>query len=120
MFNWREFDRMMDEMFNAPMNNRGWDKKTYRSKDGSISYTIMSNIFSDEPKNDELNSLRFSLNKAVEEQNFEEAVKLRDKIKVLEKNKEKISELESKLSECVKTQDYEKAIEYRDKIKSLK
>jgi protein-arginine kinase activator protein McsA len=120
MLNWKEFDRMMNEMFGHPLNNGGWDKKTYRSKDGSISYTIMSNIFNDEPKNDELNELKFSLNKAVEVQNFEEAVKLRDKIKTLEKNKEKISELEHKLSECVKTQNYEKAIEYRDEIKSLK
>ena len=57
---------------------------------------------------------------AVEEQDFEKAVELRDKIKSLEKNKEKISELEKKLSECVEKQEYEKAIEYRDKIKALK
>jgi protein-arginine kinase activator protein McsA len=120
MIDWKEFDRMMNEMFSYPFNNRGWDKKTYKSKDGSISYTIMSNSFGSEPKNDELNDLKFSLNKAVEEQNFEEAVKLRDKIKSLEENKEKISELESKLAECVKSQDYEKAIKYRDEIKSLK
>ena len=50
----------------------------------------------------------------------EKAVELRDKIKSLEKNKEKISELEKKLSECVEKQDYEKAIEYRDKINALK
>ena len=60
------------------------------------------------------------LDVAVEEQNFEEAVKLRDQIKSLEKNKEKISELQTKLDECIKKQDFEKAIEYRDKIKDLK
>ena len=27
MINWREFDRMIDEMFSFPMSNRGWDKK---------------------------------------------------------------------------------------------
>jgi protein-arginine kinase activator protein McsA len=120
MINWKEFERMMNEAFNSPFDNRGWDKKTFKSKDGLISYTIMSNGFGESPKNDELSILRHNLDKAVEEQNFEEAVKLRDKIKNLEKNKEKISELESKLQECVKNQDYEKAIEYRDKIKSLK
>jgi protein-arginine kinase activator protein McsA len=57
---------------------------------------------------------------AVEEQNFEDAVKLRDEIKNLEINQEKISELKNKLDECVKNQDFESAIEYRDQIKSLK
>jgi protein-arginine kinase activator protein McsA len=69
---------------------------------------------------DELGELKNKLDVAVEEQNFEEAVKLRDQIKSLEKNKEKISELQTKLDECIKKQDFEKAIEYRDKIKALK
>jgi protein-arginine kinase activator protein McsA len=120
MFNWREFDKMMDEMFLFPLNNKGWDKKTFKSKDGTISYTIMSNGFESEPKNDDLEVLRSKLEKAVEKQDFEQAVELRDKIKSFEENKEKILELQSKLDECVKTQNYEKAIEYRDKIKSLK
>ena len=56
----------------------------------------------------------------VEEQKFEEAVELRDKISSLEKNKEKILELKEKLNECIKNQNFEKAIEYRDKITNLK
>jgi protein-arginine kinase activator protein McsA len=64
--------------------------------------------------------LKNKLDVAVEEQNFEEAVNLRDQIKSLEKNKEKISELQTKLDECIKKQDFEKAIEYRDKINDLK
>ena len=90
MFNWREFDRMMDEMFNTPMSNRGWDKKTYRSPDGSISYTYMTRGINNEPKNDELELLKHKLEVAIEKQEFEEAVELRDKIKSLEENKEKI------------------------------
>jgi excinuclease UvrABC helicase subunit UvrB len=119
MFNWREFDRMMDEMFNTPMSNRGWDKKTYRSPDGSISYTYMTRGINNEHKNNELELLKHKLEVAIEKQEFEEAVELRDKIKSLEKNKEKISELQSKLDECVKKQEFEKAIEYRNKIKAL-
>jgi protein-arginine kinase activator protein McsA len=120
MFNWREFDRMIDEMFNFPMNNRGWDKKTFRSPDGSISYTYMTRGFNNEPKSDELELLKNKLEVAIEKQEFEEAVELRDKIKSLEQNKEKISELQAKLDECIKKQEFEKAIEYRDKIKALK
>jgi protein-arginine kinase activator protein McsA len=120
MFNWRDFDRMFDEMFNNSFgDNRGWDKKSYRSPDGSISYTFMTRG-GGIPKNDELEFLKHKLNKSVEEQDFEQAVELRDKIKNLEENKEKISELQSKLDECVKNQEFEKAIEYRDKIKALK
>jgi protein-arginine kinase activator protein McsA len=45
---------------------------------------------------------------------------LRDKIKFLEKNKEKINNLKKELDKCVKSQDFEKAIELRDKINSMK
>jgi protein-arginine kinase activator protein McsA len=80
----------------------------------------MSKGFNPNQKSNELDILKNELEKAVAEQKFEKAVELRDKIKTLEKNKEKISELEKKLSECVEKQDYEKAIEYRDKINALK
>ena len=110
MINWREFDRMIDEMFSFPMSNRGWDKKTFRSPDGSISFTYMSRGFGSEPKNDDLELLKHKLEVAIEKQEFEEAVNLRDEIKSLEENKEKILELEAKLDECIKRQDFEKAI----------
>jgi excinuclease UvrABC helicase subunit UvrB len=120
MFNWKEFDEMMNEMFSFPFDNKGWDKKTFKSSDGTTSYTIMTKGFGGEPKFNELEFLKAKLEKAVENQDFEQAVELRDKIKSFEENKEKISELQSKLDECVKKQEYEKAIEYRDIIKSLK
>ena len=120
MIDWREFNRMMDEMFSSPFNNTGWDKKSYKSPDGRMSYTVISKGFENEPKMDEVGFLKHKLEKCVGLQNFEEAVELRDKIKKLEENKEKISELRTKLDECVKNQDYEKAIEYRDKIRALK
>jgi protein-arginine kinase activator protein McsA len=71
-------------------------------------------------EDDELGNLKEKLNLAIEDQNFEEAVELRDKIKSLEVNKKKISELQAKLDESIKNQDFEKSIEYRDQIKSLK
>jgi hypothetical protein len=123
MINWDEFDKMFDNMFSFKsdfFNDNNWTKRTYKSPDGKYSFTYMSKGFNSNQKSDELNILKNDLEKAVAEQEFEKAVELRDKIKTLEKNKEKISELEKKLSECVEKQDYEKAIEYRDKINALK
>ena len=120
MINWREFDDMFDKMFSMKLefiNNNNWTSKTYKSPDGKYFYTYLSKGFK---PTDELGELKNKLDVAVEEQNFEEAVKLRDQIKSLEKNKEKISELQTKLDECIKKQDFEKAIEYRDKINGLK
>ena len=89
MINWREFDRMIDEMFSFPISNRGWDKKTFKSPDGSISYTYMSRGFGSEPKNDDLELLKHKLEVAIEKQEFEEAVKLRDEIKIWRKTKKR-------------------------------
>jgi excinuclease UvrABC helicase subunit UvrB len=123
MINWDEFDKMFDNMFSFKsdfFNDNNWTKRTYKSPDGKYSFTYMSKGFNSNQKSDELDILKNELEKSVAEQEFEKSVELRDKIKTLEKNKEKISELEKKLSECVEKQDYEKAIEYRDKINALK
>lgn len=125
MLNWNEFDRMIDEMFSSfnrkpSFDDRGWTKKTYKSPDGGFYYTYLSKTNRKENQTDEIELLKQKLEIAVEEQKFEEAVELRDKINSLEKNKEKISELQEKLNECIKNQDFEKAIEYRDKIMALK
>lgn len=124
MFNWNEFDKIFNDMFSFKsginLNDGGWEKKIYNSPDGSYSVTYLTKNFSKKNKSNEIDFLKNKLEVAIEDQNFEEAVKLRDKIKNLENNIEKISELQSKLDECVKNQDFEKAIEYRDQIKSLK
>jgi excinuclease UvrABC helicase subunit UvrB len=123
MLNFRDFDKIFNEMFSERMNfgssffdDSNWNKKTYKSKDGSFSITYMV----PKSEDDELGNLKEKLNLAIEDQNFEEAVELRDKIKSLEVNKKKISELQAKLDESIKNQDFEKSIEYRDQIKSLK
>lgn len=119
----RNFDRFFNEFFNSDpffrdINN--FEKKTYKSEDGSITFTYITNVKGDLNKSDELTLLKQKLDMAVEEQKFEEAVELRDKIKNLEENKEKISGLKKELDECIKTQNFERAIELRDKINSLK
>jgi protein-arginine kinase activator protein McsA len=124
MFNWNEFDKIFNDMFSLKsginLNGGNFEKKTYKSEDGSITFTYITNIKGDLNKSDELYLLKQKLEMAVEEQNFEGAVELRDKIKNLEQNKEKISELNKELEECINTQNFEKAIKVRDKINSLK
>lgn len=100
--------------------DNNFEKKTYKSDDGLISFTYVTNKRGDLNEDDEINLLKQKLDMAVENQEFETAVELRDKIKSLEKNKEKITELKKELDECVKNQDFETAIELRDKIKNLK
>ena len=122
MFN-SNFNKLFNELFNMDeffFNPKNFEKKTYRSEDGSIVFTYITNKNPELNEDDEISQLKNKLNYVVESQNFEEAVELRDKIKSLEKNKEKISNLKKELDECIKVQDFERAIELRDKINSLK
>ena len=58
--------------------------------------------------------------KGIENEDFELAVHIRDKIKSLEQNKDKIESLENDLKSAIKEQNFEKAIELRDELKKLK
>ena len=95
-----------------------WEKRTYVSDTGLFSYTFLTKK-SNKPTN-EIEELKHELDKRVENQDFEKAVELRDKIKKLESNKEELLKLNKELNECIKKQDFESAIKLRDKIKSLK
>ena len=98
-----------------------WTKKTYTSKNGLVScYVYSTKTDKESNPTDYTIELKNDLEKAVNEQDFETAVVLRDKIKNLESNLEKIKKLEDELSESVKTQNFEKSIELRDKINKLK
>ena len=83
-----------------------------------IRYT--SSPFQTTKQSNEIEELKNKLTKCVEEQDFEQAVEIRDRIKVLEENGTKITELETKLQESISKQDFETAIKLRDQIKSLK
>lgn len=98
--------------------NKEWVRTTFTSPDGSLTYSYITR----HPKNkdNELQSLKHKLDLSVKNQDFEMAVELRDKIKNLEKNKEKISTLKKELDKSIKNQDFERSIELRDKINSLK
>jgi protein-arginine kinase activator protein McsA len=105
------------ELSQSETDDGEWERKTYVSDTGLFSYSYVTR----KPKQmDEVSSLKKELDKRVEEQDFEGAVEIRDKIKSLEKNKEKISDLKKQLDESIKLQDFERSIELRDKINSLK
>jgi len=110
--------------------NGEWSSETYTSPDGTWKSTVVyrtSYGFGNGPfesnksnKSSNLKNLKVQLEDAIEKQDFELAVELRDKIKSLEENKGKIEELELKLKESIEKQDFEKSIEIRDEIKKLK
>jgi excinuclease UvrABC helicase subunit UvrB len=99
--------------------NGEWERKTYKSSDGLISYSFFTKKYKPNG-DDEITSLKRELETTVKNQDFERSCELRDKIKKLEENKTELETLNKKLSECVKNQDYEEAIKLRDKIKELK
>ena len=64
--------------------------------------------------------LKYQLNMAIENEDFESAVKLRDQIKNFESNQETIDKLELELKKSIEEQNFEKSIELRDQLKNLK
>ncbi len=100
-----------------------WSKETFTSEDGLIQFTTIyrnNNNLQPSQNTSDINKLKKLLQKAIDEQEFEMAVELRDRIKSLEENKDKIAALENDLKEAINKQDFEKAIEIRDELKKLK
>lgn len=104
-----------------------WVKSTFKSDDGKITMvTVTRNYnFNDESDDNEIKSsdIRFlenELDRVVESQNFEMAVKLRDRIKHLKSNEKVLEVFEKELENAIKEQNFEECIDLRDKIKSIK
>ena len=116
------YDKMMEEF-----NKQDWDAKTFESPDGNYKYTRyvkvfdLSNLDNDNSKEMEKEEyLKIKLELAIENEDFEEAVKLRDQIKNLGTNKEEIEKLELELKKSIEEQNFEKSIEIRDQLRKLK
>lgn len=127
-----DFDAMFSQfesMFGGMPNNSetesgtdeigDWTKESYTSPDGKIFITNFVRNGSSN-KSSGINSLKRKLQMAIEEENFEEAVKLRDEIKNYESNQDSINKLEMELKKSIEEQDFEKSIEIRDQLKKLK
>lgn len=107
--------------------NGMWSKTTYTSSDGTTKIiTIKKNNGDDETKkqskisSNDLKFLEKELSRAVESQNFEYAVELRDKIKTLKNVVDEIKGLESQLKKAINEQNFEFCIELRNKLNELK
>jgi len=140
MFRRRLFDDF-DNLFNSLLNNDpfvmkgktkkengkddmgNWSKETFTSEDGMIQFTTIFRSGKGESVTNEtsdISKLKKQLQLTVDQQEFEKAVELRDKIKYMEENQDKISLLESKLKTAIESQNFERAIEIRDELKQLK
>ena len=106
--------------------NGEWTKSTYTSEDGTTHIITITSGFKglnneiSKIKSNDIDYLEKELSKAIESQDFEFAVKLRDKIKSLKNVEEEILNLESKLNNAIKVQNFELCIELRNKINELK
>ena len=133
MFNRRKFNFNIDDLMARydkmmeDFNKQDWETNTFESADGNHKYTSYIKVFDlsnlDDNNSKEMDKeeyLKIKLNRAIEMENFEEAVKLRDQINNLGTNKEMIENLELELKESIKSQNFEKAIEIRDELKKLK
>lgn len=108
-----------------------WYKTTFTSKDGSYTQSVYSSTptfnktkttkskTNTTVTDSTITELNEKLTKAVETQDYENAVKWRDEIKSYEKNADEVNTLKSKLETAVSTQNYEDAIKFRDKINKL-
>lgn len=112
-----------------------WEKHSYKSNNGLVSVTYYTKDYTPvkyRPENwnwenptsektpDYTWELKTKLQEAIDTQDFESAVTLRDEIRKYENNYSKITKLEEELAETIKSQDFEKSIELRDKINKLK
>jgi protein-arginine kinase activator protein McsA len=98
-----------------------WSKETFTSKDGTYQVTSFVRTYGGEKTSDKqptkIESLKSELKTAVEKEDFQLAITLRDKIKELEKNEDKVLELQNKLKQLVEKQEFEDAIKVRDELK---
>jgi len=71
---------------------------------------------------DELETIKLKneMREVIEKEDFERAAEIRDRLRFLEKNKEKLQDLRMQMKLAVRKQDFERAAEIKDKIVSLK
>jgi protein-arginine kinase activator protein McsA len=97
-----------------------WKTQSRVSDDGTIKVTTYYRGGDSSKETGELQSLKSQLESAIENEDFESAVKLRDQIKNFESNQETIDKLELELKNSIKEQNFEKSIELRDELKKLR
>lgn len=116
------YNKMMEEL-----NKLDWTTNSFESPDGNYKYTSYVKVFDlsdlDNDNSKEMDKeeyLKIKLERAIEMEDFEQAVKLRDQIKNLGTNQEQIEKLELELKKSIEEQNFEKSIEIRDQLRKLK
>jgi excinuclease UvrABC helicase subunit UvrB len=131
MFGRRNFNFNLDELMARyekmmeDFHKTDWSEKSHESPDGSYKVTTYYKVFnlSDFDESKQMSKeeyLKTKLQRAIETEDFESAVKLRDQIKNLASNQEEIEKIELELKKAIKEQNFESAIELRDQLKKLK
>ncbi len=119
--NTNDLFKIFDEIFSQfEQPNGEWKTNTRISEDGSTMITTRYWSNSNTTPKTDFDKLKSQLEVAIENEDFEKAVELRDKIKTLETSRKEIEELELELKKSIEEQNFEKSIKLRDKIKSLK
>jgi protein-arginine kinase activator protein McsA len=118
--NFNDFLREFDSMFSQFDSQLGeWKSETRVSEDGTIKVT--SFYRSSEPKTSKgSNGLKRQLELAIENEDFEKAVEIRDQIRKMETNQETITKLEEELKQTISDHNFERSIEILDELKKLK
>ena len=111
----RAFDEMLTQL--TPTNGE-WKTQTKVSDDGTMKITT---YYYDNTKTTPTSkNLKQQLEIAIENEDFEKAVELRDQIKKLDTNQKEVDKLEEELKKSIEEQNFEKSIEIRDLLKKLK
>jgi excinuclease UvrABC helicase subunit UvrB len=103
--------------------NGEWTKSTFKTNDGKLMMITVTRNYDLTDSKVESNDVRFlekELERAITSQDFENAAKLRDKIKHIKSNEKVLKVFEEELEQAIKDRDFEKCIDLRDKIKSIK
>lgn len=139
---YKKFEQMLNEIFggkhksstpfesfldNLNLSELNTDFSKFRNsvrktKDGyvtSVYYFVNSDGNWSAPEKNNKSDLQERLEECVRNQDFEQAAKLRDQIRDLEKNSNRINELKQELELAVEKQDFERAIEIRDELKKI-
>jgi protein-arginine kinase activator protein McsA len=98
--------------------NGEWKTQTKVSEDGTMKITTY--YYDNDKTNPTSKNLKQQLEIAIENEDFEKAVELRDQIKKLDTNQKEVDKLEEELKKSIEEQNFEKSIEIRDQLKKLK
>jgi protein-arginine kinase activator protein McsA len=119
--NYNDIFRAFDELFaQFDLTQGEWKSKSRVSDDGTMKVTTYYRGGDSSKSSEGIDRLKYQLDMAIENEDFETAVKLRDQIKNFESNQETIDKLELELKKSIEEQNFEKSIEIRDQLKNLK